>query len=618
MDVRKIIFFADENSLAKIKSLNIDDMEHRMLLRVATSRYSMNKTIYLPIIQWLLDFKIMIGDEDKWPLINIVSNVTLLRLFSEHKWNLNFDNDVLIRYAASYGFNESYKYLKSIGLNPKSNDCEAFVLACQSGHLDIAKDIIGTNLSLASCRNNSAFRMSVDLRNLESVKYLVEECMIDPKVQDNIGLYIATSQKNIDMVIYLLSKGGTLDGKVDHIDVMDSWNAASVTQQETLKAYFEPFMQLKFKKSIVASSIKMSKKITLLDQILSNKILSYGPFEPDNDFLDAFNCSCQLGKEKIVMWLFKSSSKKFDISTGMNLAISFGHDHILQKFEDIEWNINPEAIKNAVKNGCIPILRYLDKKGYDMPGLDVAISCGNIVSLQYLINEVKKIPSPEDSILASQAGIVDIISICYHDTTKDICLQNICKYGFLKSIEFLLEKGAKPNEIALKNACYFGSKKILQLLGATKIYPCLLFNNLPPTVKPDMETLQKICEKGQSVALIFNNLWKNDFTCITNAAKNGYSDLIQTSDKNLYKEAFVLAAENGFISVIEAIESKANIDIQIVKTAFINAAYYGQIYVVHNLYKKYKIDKQTLLSAKAWTEYNSEFSFVPEYINSLL
>lgn len=612
MDVRKLIFFADENSLKKIQSLNIDDMVHRMILRVATNRYSVNESIYLPIIKWLLEFQII---DDKWPLINIVSNVTLLRLFSEYKWNLNFENGVLIRYAASYGFIESYNYLKSIGLNPKSNDCEAFVLACQSGHLDIAKDIIGTDLSLASCRNNSAFRMSVDLRNLQSVQYLVEECKINPKLQDNIGLYIATSQKNIDMVIYLLSKGGTLDGKVDSIDVIDSWNAASPEQQEILQPYFEPFMQLKFKQSIVATTISVSKKLTLLDQILSDNILSYGPFEPDNDFLDAFNCSCQLGKLKFVSWLFKKCSKTFDISTGMNLAISFGHVHVLENFQDIKWNINVEAIKNAVKNGCIPMLKYLKKKGYDMPELDVAISCGNVVSLHFLINDVKKSIAPPDSILASEAGNVDIMSMCYLESTKDICLQNVCKYGFLKTIQFLLGKGAKPNDIAIKNACYFGSTKILQLLRATKIFPCLLLNNLRITSKPDIVTLRKMCEKGQSAALHYNDLWKNDSTCIRNAAKNGYSELIKTPNKKLQEEAFVLAAENGFISILEAI---GKIDIEVAKKAFINAAYKGQIYVVYQLYQTYKFDRPTVLNAKAWTEYNSEFSFVPDYIDSLL
>ena len=198
-----------------------------------------------------------------------------------------------------------------------------------------------------------------------------------------------------------------------------------------------------------------------------------------------------------------------------------------------------------------------------------------------------------------------------------ICLQNVCKYGFVKSIKFLLDKGAKPNQVAIENACNFGSKKILQLLNARNVNSCLLLNNLP-TVKPDLKTLQKICEKGQSVALMYNNIWKNDDTCIISAAKNGYSDFMISSDNEIQEKAFVMAAENGFISVLEVIEKNKKINIKVAKKAFINAAYYGKVYVLDKIYKTYNIDKQTILSAKAWAEYNSEHSFVPDFLNTLL
>ena len=91
-----------------------------------------------------------------------------------------------------------------------------------------------------------------------------------------------------------------------------------------------------------------------------------------------------------------------------------------------------------------------------------------------------------------------------------------------------------------------------------------------------------------------------------------------SSDNEIQEKAFVMAAENGFISVLEVIEKNKKINIKVAKKAFINAAYYGKVYVLDKIYKTYNIDKQTILSAKAWAEYNSEHSFVPDFLNTLL
>ena len=68
--------------------------------------------------------------------------------------NIRFDDNRLIRYAASYGLTPAFEYLRDeVGLDPTSNSREAFVLACQSGHIDLAKMI---GVEWAQRRDNSA------------------------------------------------------------------------------------------------------------------------------------------------------------------------------------------------------------------------------------------------------------------------------------------------------------------------------------------------------------------------------------------------------------------------------------------------------------------------------
>ena len=507
---------------------------------------------------------------------------------------MRFDDDRLIRYAASYGLQPAFLYLRDeVGLDPASNSGEAFVLACQSGHVELAK-MVGTEW--AHARDNSAFRMSVDMGQLESVKFLVETCGVDPSLQDNLGCFLATAKRNVPMLLYLLGKGGSLSGKVEAADALATWSRASLEQQDALKDHMAPFLTLQHHQS-KSTTPKTTTATPLSDAIVSGKPLPNDTLESKEDASTAFAMCCQLGDFEQAGALLQRVPS-LDRRMGLNLAVSHGHQPASNLLPTV-WKPSPAAVAAAAANGHLAVLQWLHSRKTPMPSILSALNSGQATIVTFLADHHRV--SAEDVMTAVRTGQLALVQALGSTPGKPhLLLAEACRMGYLELAKYFVQQGAVLTNQA--DACVFGSTHLARaVLPPESLHHCrmpfLRRNVLVGRAPLRPFELVELCKRGCSVLSVLPG-WRKSPECAAALGSNGHVELVQRLDESVQPAAFEAAAANGHLSCLHVSKRPPSL-----RSSMVNAAYAGRTMVMEYLLRTFRDAYQLLDRARVWAQY---------------
>ena len=553
MEVRKALFFAAADTwrarLASHEPLGPEAFEEAV--RVVCQRCPADEEVYVAVLEHLLARAPTKGAVP-W---SAVESEGLLRVFHRHGWDLRADDDLLLRRAAARGARASYDFLKAVGADPLANVAEAFVLACQSGHLGIARDVASLAPWVPSCRGDSAFRMAADLGQLAAVQYLVDECGVDPALQSNLGLFLATAKRNVALALFLLDRGGRLEGKVEARDVEATWRAAGPAEQARLRPHLPPSLAV----STAPAPARKAEATALSKAVAEGRRLPPGPYE-GADARAAFAMACQKGD----LAAAKALAGAGDRAEGLGLAVAFGRTEVVRALRRPKESVNPEAVALAAANGHVGVLRHLHP-GVPMPPVHCALS-GGLAATVFLESVHGR--TPEDTVAAARSGRPDLVRAVYTPEGRDRAHAVAAKHRFLEVADFLESKGAPPRPPApakgvrkadAPRLCRLGDPRLLRLRG-----------------------------------------WQTR-ECARAVGANGRTALAKAlEDPGLRREAFLAAAENGRLACMDALFAGA--DQATLRRAFVNAAYHGRPHAVALLQRRAG-GRLPAGRAKAWAWY---------------
>ena len=111
--------------------------------------------------------------------------------------------------ASRSGHLEIVKYLvEECEVDPRGEDDWAILSACASGHLNIVKYLVEKCGLNARAQGDCAVRWACDCGHLNIVKYLVEKCGSNARYNNDLAVRLTSIHGHLELVKYLVEKCG--------------------------------------------------------------------------------------------------------------------------------------------------------------------------------------------------------------------------------------------------------------------------------------------------------------------------------------------------------------------------------------------------------------------------
>jgi len=169
---------------------------------------------HLPVVSFLLsldEIEPSTDDNEAFVLAAEGNHVDVARLlYDSGQLKLSHKQlNEIFRLCATYGRDNMLRYLVTLpGVQPASSHNVAFQGAAKYGHISTMKLLLEMTDVNAGDNNNKAIIDVCERGQRNSLEFLVESCHIDASVNDNAPLITACQYNHLDCVKYLLTQRG--------------------------------------------------------------------------------------------------------------------------------------------------------------------------------------------------------------------------------------------------------------------------------------------------------------------------------------------------------------------------------------------------------------------------
>ncbi|PVZ97362.1 hypothetical protein BB558_006656 [Smittium angustum] len=271
----------------------------------------------------------------------------------------------------------------------------------------------------------------------------------------------------------------------------------------------DPHTKIATHHKVIMDSLKLDKLCDMFEKCGFELLELFYKYEPELSYINGsiFSEFCKRGNMKFVKFMTENK-----MGLERNRHYSRVYDEILERDSGNIFNLprhhktffsidNGIALKNAIENGQIDILKYIVEKGTDINAanqecLIIACEKGQIDILKYLIEKGADVHAASKGCLNSviENGQIDILKYLIEKgadvhAVDDYYLGIACAKDHLSLVEYLFKNGANirtDNDYALRWASSKGHINFVKYL----------IENGADVHAYDNNSLKKACENG--------------------------------------------------------------------------------------------------------------------------
>ena len=355
----------------------------------------------------------------------------------------DYEPDILK--ACQNGKLSSIQYLYEQGLD--INDRGAFNEACKSNHIDIVQFFI-KHCPQKIFNDGESLFIALQNKNYDIAKLLIEKgANVNPQTSP-LPIGLAAQEGNNEIVELLIEKGAKINEIAAHLTPMTI--AVANKQFETLKLLYDSGADINLSSECTDTPLTAAVKQNNFQYV--KYLVEHGADVTVPNLTDSTPLSIALQNSfhEIYKYLRQQYIKKVS-NSGKKLTFK----------EALEYNVLP-SIKHYIEEEKVDPNMNIDGQ----PPLELVSTYGSVETIKYLLEKGAKFELSKSKNMITNAvkgGNIDVIGFLIeqgvefdpetkpHDLMNKTPLAVACQTKQIDVVQFLLEKGARPNEVAFFN-----------------------------------------------------------------------------------------------------------------------------------------------------------------------